>query len=246
MQRNPGVGTDESKWAASPKALLLGVGLIALAYSVLLLPSEAVDTYVQEDGIVEWIGALGLFAASGLFFWIALRSRGRWAGIKRLAALALAIVFFFGGGEEISWGQRLLGFETPQELSEANAQDETNVHNLEVFDGLLSVERLFQLFWIVFAVLIPIVCALAPGPRRWLGNLLPIMPLAVAILLIINQLLGSGFEAVLDANPSLFESDYPLEQARFEVTESVISVLLAAGAAAIAARLRSSLPATEG
>jgi hypothetical protein len=233
------VETDESKWAASPVALLIGIVLILLAYLALLLPSDAVDAYVQEDGIVEWIGALGLFAASGCCFWMALRSRGRWAGIKRLAALALAIVFFFGAGEEISWGQRLLGFETPAELSEANAQDETNVHNLNVFDGFLTVERLFQLFWIVFAVLIPIVCALSTGARRWLGSILPIMPLAVAILLILNQLLGNGVEAFLEANPSLFESDYPLEQARFETTETVISVLLAAGVAAIAARLRS-------
>jgi len=239
------VETDESKWGASPLALLLGAGLIALAYAVLLLPSDAVDAYVKEDGIVEWIGAIGLFAASASFFWLALRSRGRWGGIKRLAALGLAIVFFFGGGEEISWGQRVLGFETPEELSESNAQDETNVHNLEIFDGLLTVERLFQLFWIVFAVLIPIVCALALNARRWIGNLLPIMPLAVAILLIFNQLIGSGFEALLDASPSLFESEYPLEQARFEVTETVISVLLAAGAVAIAGRLRSGPPPAE-
>ena len=235
--------TDESKWAASPKALLTGVALMVLAYLALLLPSDAVDLYVQEDGIVEWIGALGLFAASGCSFWMALRSRGRWTGIKRLAALGLAIVFFFGAGEEISWGQRVLGFETPQELSEANAQDETNVHNLKVFDGFLTVERLFQLFWIVFAVLIPIVCAIAPNARRWLGNLLPILPWAVAILLIVNQVLGSGVQAWLEANPSLFESDYPLDQARFEVTETAISVLLAVGTAAVAARLRSS-PAT--
>ena len=231
--------TDESKWAASPKALLIGVGLTAIAYLALLLPSDAVDAYVKEDGVIEWIGAVGLFAASGCCFWMAHRSRGRWAGIKRLAVLGLAIVFFFGGGEEISWGQRVLGFETPEELSEANAQDETNVHNLKIFDDFLSIERLFQLFWIAFAVLIPIICALAPNVRRWVGNFLPIMPLTVAILLIVNQLFGIGFEALLDANPSLFDSEYPLEQARFEVTESVISVLLAAGTAAIAVRLRS-------
>ena len=41
-------------------------------------------------------------------------------------------VLLFGMGEEISWGQRVFGIETPEFLAEANAQKETNLHNLVV------------------------------------------------------------------------------------------------------------------
>lgn len=42
-------------------------------------------------------------------------------------------------GEEISWGQRIFGFETPDWLKTKNLQKETNFHNL-FEDGLQSVK----------------------------------------------------------------------------------------------------------
>lgn len=46
-------------------------------------------------------------------------------------------------GEEISWGQRILGFETPDALREVNRQDEFTLHNvgqsLDVFKFLMFV-----------------------------------------------------------------------------------------------------------
>jgi hypothetical protein len=36
----------------------------------------------------------------------------------------------FGAGEEISWGQRILGLKSPEYFKEHNAQGETNLHNL--------------------------------------------------------------------------------------------------------------------
>ena len=43
-------------------------------------------------------------------------------------------------GEEISWGQRIFNIETPGFLAEANAQKETNLHNLVI--GETSVNKL--------------------------------------------------------------------------------------------------------
>jgi hypothetical protein len=36
-------------------------------------------------------------------------------------------------GEEVSWGQRLLNFETPEAIAQQNRQGEINLHNSEVF-----------------------------------------------------------------------------------------------------------------
>lgn len=44
--------------------------------------------------------------------------------------LACAVAFFLVAGEEISWGQRVLGIKTPEALAALNYQHETNVHNL--------------------------------------------------------------------------------------------------------------------
>lgn len=41
-----------------------------------------------------------------------------------------AVAFFLVAGEEVSWGQRVLGIKTPDALVVLNYQHETNVHNL--------------------------------------------------------------------------------------------------------------------
>mgnify|MGYP001815954195 CR=1 FL=1 len=48
----------------------------------------------------------------------------------RIAYLAGALLCFGIAMEELSWGQRLLGFETPELISKHNAQLEFNVHNM--------------------------------------------------------------------------------------------------------------------
>ena len=44
--------------------------------------------------------------------------------------LAWALLMFVFMGEEISWGQRILGFGTPEVLMEINHQQEFNLHNI--------------------------------------------------------------------------------------------------------------------
>ena len=55
----------------------------------------------------------------------------------------LAALFFFITGEEISWGQRILGFGTPEFIGEDNQQGEFNIHNLSFIhaykDGLFTI-----------------------------------------------------------------------------------------------------------
>ncbi|MEL6488969.1 MAG: hypothetical protein AAFQ95_03310 [Cyanobacteria bacterium J06621_3] len=45
---------------------------------------------------------------------------------------------FLVGMEELSWGQRLLGFEPPEFWLENNAQAEFNLHNLELYNSHLN------------------------------------------------------------------------------------------------------------
>jgi len=214
--------------------VIVGTVALVVGYGVMFLGSGAHDVLMGEDGVVEYVGAFGLFAAAALFFAAFMRARGGSYGtIKKLALLALAALFFFGGGEEISWGQRILGIETPEGLSEANVQDELNVHNLAVFDGVFTPERLFQLFWITFGVLIPFACAMSARIQAWLSRWIPILPLWLAWLFVASQLIAEIVSKILTDNPQLYHGAASAPSTRFELTETVVIVLFAVGGLAV-------------
>ncbi len=90
------------------------------------------EVYTREDGLIEFASAIFLLASSLLllfrFFKLFKHKELFW----KIGVLGLSIVFFFGAGEEISWGQRILNVESSQYFIENNAQGETNLHNLVV------------------------------------------------------------------------------------------------------------------
>lgn len=238
-----GVVARQRMYFAGMRRILwvLGAGGIVLSYGVLfVLGPAATDAWVEEDRIVESAGALALLATSVLFLLILLRGRreGRFGTVKQLVLLGLVILFFIGAGEEISWGQRYLGLATPAELKSQNTQGEINFHNLKEFSGWLSTERMFQLFWIGFGVVIPVVAAASGRARAKLDRLLPVLPVWVAVYLIFNQVVASAANLVNDAHPDWYEGRYyDFSGGRFEVTESVISLIFAFGAYAVYRRL---------
>jgi len=79
-----------------------------------------------EDGVLEQLTAALFLASSVAVGARLLRPRG----LSRWHLLLLAAVFFALGMEEISWGQRLMGWETPELWKRLNYQDETDLHNL--------------------------------------------------------------------------------------------------------------------
>ena len=56
-------------------------------------------------------------------------------GSPKMAALlflGFAFANFFIAGEEIAWGQRIFGLQTPDELKAINHQGEITVHNIQI------------------------------------------------------------------------------------------------------------------
>jgi hypothetical protein len=114
----------------------LAAGLVmalALVSAGLLAASPAAfHALAREDSALEWLSALLLLVASGLF---ALRLARGFAARQGASALALtgllAAIFFVLGMEEISWMQRIFGFGTPERLAELNWQGEFNLHNVQ-------------------------------------------------------------------------------------------------------------------
>lgn len=115
-------------------------------------------TYIREDGLIEWLTVLGLALGAFICFY---RSRVLAPFRDKIFLWALifqGLVFVFGVGEEISWGQRLIGFDVPSFFAEHNAQRETNIHNMIVSGK--SVNRI--LFGLILGITIGFYFVVAP------------------------------------------------------------------------------------
>jgi hypothetical protein len=115
--------------------------------------------YVQEDHLVEWLTVLGLvsgcFVCLSRFFKLFRYKTGWFLTVTFL----LGLLLFVAAGEEVSWGQRILGLKSPEYFQKHNAQGETNLHNLVVggvklnkliFSTILSIAM--GIYLIVFPI----------------------------------------------------------------------------------------------
>ena len=92
------------------------------------------EVYAKEDGYVEYGTALFLFCSSILLLYRFFKLQKFKKPLWKFGILMLAVIFLFGTGEEISWGQRIFNVESSEYFLENNAQGETNLHNM-VVDG---------------------------------------------------------------------------------------------------------------
>lgn len=91
-----------------------------------------------EDGWVE-NGQVALFLLAALLSVSISRKlfrQGRWGWAVVYGLLALAL--FWVAGEEISWGQRLFGFQTTEWFKARNVQREMNLHNIHAVGRTLG------------------------------------------------------------------------------------------------------------
>ncbi|MCB0950189.1 MAG: hypothetical protein KDB44_13105 [Mycobacterium sp.] len=199
-------------------------------YSAMLLDGATAAWLIEETHPIELLGALGLLVASIASFalWWSVRGDPAWPRLRRLSLLGFGTLFFFGAGEELSWGQRLLGFEPPASIAEVNEQEEFNIHNLPLFNSVINTNTLFSVFWLVVGVVVPVL-ALWPALRKRLERFLPVLPVALSGLFVLNQALFWGFEAFLTRYPQHFHSSYPLVYSLVEIKETAAGLLLGIG-----------------
>lgn len=91
-----------------------------------------------EDGIIESLTSIFFLCSSGLAIYLATR----FSSTKKIIAgmfLILAVGCFVIAGEEISWGQRLFSFQSPDYFLEENVQQETTLHNLKPFQDKMTL-----------------------------------------------------------------------------------------------------------
>jgi hypothetical protein len=210
----------------SQPGFYVAVGVYFLVgFATLMLGDRAAAMLFDEDHYFENVGAISLFIASGISFyafylaWKTRKTKKTFWG-KQFAYLALALLYFFGAGEEISWGQRIFKIAEPANLAEANVQNELNIHNLAVFENskLLKSDNIFSVFWFGFAVLVPFGSYLFVWFREFASKWIPIANWGIGLLFLINYAFAQVAEIV-------FRSSYtfvlvPFVQAVQEVKES--------------------------
>lgn len=128
------------------------------------------DVVYEEDGIFESATALALLFCTALFLLIGI---GRaWKHDRRLALAVLVLSFICGFLflEEISWGQRIFGWQTPETMADLNAQSETNLHNM--FVGFNQLIRL-GIALVISTILLGHVAWRRFFARLGLGELMP-------------------------------------------------------------------------
>ncbi|MEE9151955.1 MAG: hypothetical protein V3U20_09010 [Thermoplasmata archaeon] len=147
-----------SKYPPSTLILILfflsSLFLIGFAF----LNLESLKNLVKEDGPIENLQAiLYLVGAclwiSAYFFTQKVKKEGR---RRRIFYVLFAAFFLFLFLEEISWGQRLFGFSTPEGLKVMNLQDETNIHNIGTQDTKLWIHILHAFLFATLGIIIPL------------------------------------------------------------------------------------------
>ena len=124
---------DAASWGLSTRAATV-LAALPIVVAGLVGASQLVKPIYRfltaEDSLLEWTQVVAMLAVAVLLgltaATLASRREWVWAALFGLGAFAAIIVV----GEEISWGQRLLGIATPTVLGQVNTQGETNLHNV--------------------------------------------------------------------------------------------------------------------
>ncbi|MBK8021614.1 MAG: hypothetical protein IPK19_09330 [Chloroflexi bacterium] len=123
------------QWNVPPR-LAFGIFCFPLVVSIPLALSYFLEPRIvywlaREDSVIEWLTVI-VFIVGGFYAGLSagrLLRRRRWALGLVFSGVALMAIFI--AGEEISWGQRILGIETPEWMAEINWQGELNLHNTD-------------------------------------------------------------------------------------------------------------------
>ena len=128
------------------------------------------SNFAVEDGVVEYGTAVMLLLISILCLYRLFKTGKGKPALWKLGTFVFALLFFFGAGEEISWGQRIFEIESSEFFKENNAQSETNLHNL-VVEGKKINKIIFSQLLMVVMVMYLIISPILYRKKEWFKNL---------------------------------------------------------------------------
>lgn len=133
-----------------PMATVLIVVLLRL-----ILSDDAFEAVAMgEQGVVE----LGTFAVLLVAIGCGCAAMVHTTALRRWGMVVMTLGAIYFAGEEISWGQHLFGWETPDSFVAINDQQETNLHNTSSW--LDQKPRLLLEIWVLLLAITPLVSTL--------------------------------------------------------------------------------------
>lgn len=171
------VDSGARDWRARPRtiaALLAFPPVLAvLAVLVAAASKPAYKLLIGEDRIAESIQVI--LYVGGLVLALSVLRHLLRSGERSVALLycGLCLGLLFMIGEELSWGQRVFGWETPASLAANNKQEESNLHNVH---GVGATFKWVQLLVGAYGALLPLVllrARIGERARRTLWWLVP-------------------------------------------------------------------------
>jgi len=197
--------------------VLVGIFILFHAVGIYLMlqaPETFATDFAEEDGIVEYLTAVLLFGGSMALLAQAIQWYS-FGGLKRFGLLTAfyALLFFFAAGEEVSWGQRIFGWESTEYFLENNHQGETNLHNLMLGEVNLT-KTLFGWVLTTAVLLYLLVLPALYGRARRVDRFVQVMAVPVPRLQhALMALFATGLMAFVDV------------QRQFELYELAFSII---------------------
>ncbi len=183
-RRRPAAVLPRWLWLWFPPLLLLVILPVRVA------DPAAYSAWIDgELGLIELLTPLLAIigAVYGVRLLLALRGGGTSLLLLWSAAMTAACVYF--AGEELSWGQHLFGWATPDYLAGINDQNETNLHNVSSwFDQ--KPRLLLEIWVLVGGIIVPLRGISAPAQVQpaqmgtWLWPTFDCLPTAVLAILV--------------------------------------------------------------
>jgi hypothetical protein len=198
----------------------------------------------REDALIENLGAIFFMIASCLFFAAYIYSSGLGNNIWRLHTkrnlfyFFLSILFLFCFGEEISWGQRIFNWQTPEVWREMSNQRETNIHNLWMLlpdnpDGtsksviykILNYKTVFWAFCYLFFFIIPLLAKFSDGIRVFFNRIgWPLISLWIGSLFVADYIVYHIILKFIEGSPPVVYGKFvELRESNFAFIFSIMA-----------------------
>ncbi|MDX9702521.1 MAG: hypothetical protein RBU23_05695 [Candidatus Auribacterota bacterium] len=177
-----------------------------------LFSYETFKIFAREDGWAENLTAIFYFIATLFFIIYLIKCHNKeqiyflnFVGKYKFYILFL-LMFLFIGGEEISWGQRIFNFSTPEDLLKINKQSEFNLHNIEFFDTFWGGQyRALSLMALTLGCLFPVL-NLNKLINKFMRTInFPIINLSLIMLFFGTYIMGKIGSAILPDTQNITE-----------------------------------------
>ncbi len=162
---------------------------IVLTIFLVTSPKEF-HSIATEDGPIESLSAILFLLAFAGFIVAAKRSDVLRKQNSRCAYIMIALwaaLALFSAGEEISWGQRILGTDLPDSMKVSkwgksegaftNIQNETNFHNMAIIDDTVGNWRLTLIAALGTSIILPLASLFKVARQLFRKLFFPVPPI---------------------------------------------------------------------